>query len=95
LPPLLSWANNSDLPFWGADGADAAPGDFHEWLDLAGGPVVDVPKRLMVQGRQLYVYCQLEISICHVNNFFACNRRAAVRLQRLNNIVGCQCARLN
>jgi mannose/cellobiose epimerase-like protein (N-acyl-D-glucosamine 2-epimerase family) len=29
----------------------------HERLDLQGNPIHDVPKRLMVQGRQLYVYC--------------------------------------
>jgi mannose/cellobiose epimerase-like protein (N-acyl-D-glucosamine 2-epimerase family) len=56
LVPLQAWAKDTALPFWAAVGVDAARGGFHERLDLAGRPVVDVPKRLMVQGRQLYVY---------------------------------------
>lgn len=58
LPPLLDWTTNHALPFWGTVGVDAARGGFHERLDLLGQPVLDVPKRLMVQGRQLYVYSQ-------------------------------------
>jgi mannose-6-phosphate isomerase len=57
LPPLLVWIKNEALPFWGTTGVDAAHGGFHERLDLAGAPIIDVPKRLMVQGRQLYVFC--------------------------------------
>src|ERR1700758_1753163 len=56
LTPLLAWTKDTALPFWGTVGVDAARGGFHERLDLAGKPVVDVSKRLMVQGRQLYVY---------------------------------------
>jgi mannose/cellobiose epimerase-like protein (N-acyl-D-glucosamine 2-epimerase family) len=55
--PLAAWAKDTALPFWATVGVDAARGGFHERLDLAGQPVLDVPKRLMVQGRQLYVYC--------------------------------------
>lgn len=57
LPPLTSWIKNEALPFWGTVGVDHERGGFHERLDLAGHPILDVPKRLMVQGRQLYVYC--------------------------------------
>ena len=57
LPPLLSWLKNDALPFWGDVGLDRQRGGFHERLDLEGRPILDVPKRLMVQGRQLYVYC--------------------------------------
>jgi mannose-6-phosphate isomerase len=56
LKPVLSWMNNVALPFWGTAGVDGARGGFQESLDLDGRPIVDVPKRLMVQGRQLYVY---------------------------------------
>ena len=56
-PPLLSWMRNDALPFWGDAGVDRQRGGFHERLDFEGRPVLDVPKRLMVQGRQLYVYC--------------------------------------
>jgi mannose/cellobiose epimerase-like protein (N-acyl-D-glucosamine 2-epimerase family) len=57
LPPLLSWIKDDALPFWGTTGVDHMRGGFHERLDLEGRPILDVPKRLMVQGRQLYVYC--------------------------------------
>ena len=57
LPPVLAWTKNEALPFWGTIGVDATGGGFHERLDLAGAPITGVPKRLMVQGRQLYVFC--------------------------------------
>jgi mannose/cellobiose epimerase-like protein (N-acyl-D-glucosamine 2-epimerase family) len=56
LAPLLAWTKDTALPFWGTVGVDTARGGFHERLDLTGKPVLEVPKRLMVQGRQLYVY---------------------------------------
>jgi mannose-6-phosphate isomerase len=57
LEPLLAWTQDTALPFWATVGVDEKRGGFHERLDLAGKPVLDVPKRLMVQGRQLFVYC--------------------------------------
>jgi mannose/cellobiose epimerase-like protein (N-acyl-D-glucosamine 2-epimerase family) len=57
LEPLLAWTKETALPFWATAGVDTDRGGFHERLDLDGKPVLDVPKRLMVQGRQLYVYC--------------------------------------
>ena len=57
LPPLLDWFRTDALPFWGSVGVDWARGGFHERLDLDGRPLEQAPKRLMVQGRQLYVYC--------------------------------------
>src|SRR5262245_18465428 len=57
LPPVLDWMRNDALPFWGTAGVDLARGGFHERLDLDGRPLAQIPKRLMVQGRQLYVYC--------------------------------------
>jgi len=56
LRPLLAWTKDTALPFWGTVGVDHKRGGFHERLDLTGAPVLDVPKRLMVQGRQLFVY---------------------------------------
>jgi mannose/cellobiose epimerase-like protein (N-acyl-D-glucosamine 2-epimerase family) len=56
MAPLLSWTKEMALLFWGTVGVDHARGGFHERLDLHGAPVLHVPKRLMVQGRQLYVY---------------------------------------
>jgi mannose-6-phosphate isomerase len=57
LVPMLAWMKHRALPFWATVGADHIRGGFHERLDLQGRPILDVPKRLMVQGRQLYVYC--------------------------------------
>jgi mannose-6-phosphate isomerase len=57
LPPFLDWIRTDALPFWGSVGVDRARGGFHERLDLDGRPLEQAPKRLMVQGRQLYVYC--------------------------------------
>lgn len=57
LNPLLAWTRDTALPFWGTVGVDRKRGGFHERLDFGGKPVLDVPKRLMVQGRQLFVYC--------------------------------------
>ena len=57
LPAMLGWIRNEALLFWATVGVDSARGGFHERLDLEGRPILDVPKRLMVQGRQLYVYC--------------------------------------
>ena len=57
LPPFLDWIKTDALPFWGSSGVDWARGGFHERLDLDGRPIEQVPKRVMVQSRQLYVYC--------------------------------------
>src|SRR5262249_32306858 len=57
LSPLLDWMRDDALPFWGSAGVDLKRGGFHERLDLDGRPLPQVPKRLMVQARQLYVYC--------------------------------------
>lgn len=54
---FLNWVKSDCLPFWGSAGVDWNRGGFHERLDFAGRPVSDIPKRLMVQSRQLYVYC--------------------------------------
>jgi mannose/cellobiose epimerase-like protein (N-acyl-D-glucosamine 2-epimerase family) len=57
LAPVVTWTKETALPYWGTVGVDQARGGFHERLDLRGEPVLTVPKRLMVQGRQLFVYC--------------------------------------
>ncbi len=56
VAPVLTWTKQTALPFWGSVGVDEQRGGFHERLDLTGQPVLNAPKRLMVQGRQLYVY---------------------------------------
>jgi len=44
------------LPFWGTAGFDAARGSFVERVDFSGVPLPDVPRRAMVQARQIYVF---------------------------------------
>lgn len=61
LAPVLAWTKEVALPFWGTVGVDERTGGFHERLDLNGDPILRAPKRLMVQGRQLYVYSSAAI----------------------------------
>ena len=53
---LSTWFSDHALPLWGDAGYDAALGLFHERLDFAGRPLALLPRRLMVQCRQLYVF---------------------------------------
>src|SRR6516225_7753625 len=53
---LRAWLTEQALPFWAAAGFDREHGRFEEKLDLSGRPIRDVPARLMVQARQIYVY---------------------------------------
>ncbi len=55
--PWLEWLTESALPLWTSAGWDEGTGTFVERLDLAGRPLPDVPRRVMVQARQIYVMC--------------------------------------
>jgi mannose/cellobiose epimerase-like protein (N-acyl-D-glucosamine 2-epimerase family) len=44
------------LPLWATAGFDEAAGGFHERLQFSGEPIRDVPRRLLVQARQIVVY---------------------------------------
>ena len=50
-----NWLVECALPLWSTRGFDAGAGRFHERLDFSG-EAVDVPYRVMVQARQIYVY---------------------------------------
>ena len=50
------WTTGQALPFWASAGFDRVNGRFEERLSLRGGRITDVPLRLMVQARQVYVY---------------------------------------
>jgi len=52
---LERWLTDAALPRWWERGADHSRGGFHEALDAAGNRV-DLPRRLHVQARQVYVY---------------------------------------
>lgn len=56
VKPSLGWLRDRALPFWGTSGLDRVRGGFQERLTFEGKPVLDIPRRLMVQCRQLYVF---------------------------------------
>lgn len=51
------WLFDHALPLWREAGHDRDAGGFHDRLDLDGRPV-DLPKRVRVQARQIYVFGQ-------------------------------------
>jgi mannose-6-phosphate isomerase len=53
---LRDWFTGSALPLWIDRGWDRAAGGFYEHLDFAGEPILSVPRRLTVQGRQIFTY---------------------------------------
>ena len=55
---LVEWARTRALPFWAERGFDRTHGRFEERLSMDGGLLPDAPVRLMVQGRQIFVYAQ-------------------------------------
>jgi len=50
------WLAAKALPLWSSAGFDAERGQFHERLDGSGRPIGSVPRRAMVQARQIYVF---------------------------------------
>jgi mannose/cellobiose epimerase-like protein (N-acyl-D-glucosamine 2-epimerase family) len=53
---LKSWVVEEALPLWGEAGFDPARGGFVERLTFEGKPLLDTPRRAMVQARQIYVF---------------------------------------
>jgi len=53
---ISDWLRHAALPLWAEAGIDRAAGGFVERLDWVGAPVLDIPKRVRVQARQVYVY---------------------------------------
>ena len=51
----MRWLADSALPFWTTAGYSRSAGLFHECVGFDGRPLDQLSKRLMVQGRQLYV----------------------------------------
>jgi mannose/cellobiose epimerase-like protein (N-acyl-D-glucosamine 2-epimerase family) len=56
LRRLQSFVAEQALPLWATAGFDDAARCFHERLQFSGEPVRNVPRRLMVQARQIVVY---------------------------------------
>ena len=50
------WLLDRAFPLWSSAGFDAASGQFVEELSLAGEPRAMVPRRTLVQARQIYVF---------------------------------------
>lgn len=57
---LVAWGRDTALPFWLERGWDQQSGGFLEVVDLTGAPLVDTPRRVRVQARQIYVYARAE-----------------------------------
>jgi mannose-6-phosphate isomerase len=53
---LKAWMIGDALPFWSTRGFDRSSRLFEERLDFSGRPILEAPRRLMVQCRQLYVF---------------------------------------
>ncbi|AWB47214.1 mannose-6-phosphate isomerase [Gemmobacter aquarius] len=52
----IDWLCHQALPLWSDVGFDRRGGSFVERLSPQGAPLVDVPRRLMVQARQIHVF---------------------------------------
>lgn len=55
--PAGRWLREVALPLWIEVGWDAQNASFIEGLDFAGRPLSDMPRRTMVQARQIWVLC--------------------------------------
>ncbi|CAN2536334.1 Cellobiose+2-epimerase [Methylocapsa aurea] len=53
---IRDWAMHKALPLWASNGWDAEADAFVERLTLEGAPLLDAPRRAMVQARQIVVY---------------------------------------
>jgi mannose/cellobiose epimerase-like protein (N-acyl-D-glucosamine 2-epimerase family) len=61
LHRLRRFVTERALPLWAGAGFDASAQCFHERLTFSGEPVTDVPRRLMVQARQIVVYSRASL----------------------------------
>ncbi len=57
---LNEWLRTYALPLWWRAGADHARGGFHESLS-AHGAALDLPRRVRVQARQIYVFARVGV----------------------------------
>ncbi len=57
-----NWLRSSALPLWGTAGFDRERKIFFEQLDFEGKPVLDLPRRLMVQARQISVFASAALN---------------------------------
>ena len=57
---MEAWMREQALPLWAVSGFDAEAGRFEEGLTFDGRPRPEVPIRLLVQARQIFVYALAE-----------------------------------
>lgn len=57
-----TWLREAALPLWATRGFDARAGLFEEQLSFDGAPVLTVPRRVMVQCRQIAVFASAGLS---------------------------------
>ncbi|MDP3239329.1 MAG: AGE family epimerase/isomerase [Reyranella sp.] len=57
---MVSWMREQALPLWATSGFDAEAGRFEEGLTFGTEPRRQVPIRLLVQARQIFVYALAE-----------------------------------
>jgi len=72
---LESFVRQRSLPLWATSGFDKDARCFHERLDFNGEPIKDLPRRLMVQARQIVVYARSSLLGWH-NDSEQCAFRA-------------------
>lgn len=91
---LLDFVKSSALPCWAEGGICSQHGGAFEQLDLQGAPFADMPRRVRVQSRQIYVYAHAH----HlgwidgrqtVENCLSYMRRGALGDARLGERAGC------
>jgi mannose/cellobiose epimerase-like protein (N-acyl-D-glucosamine 2-epimerase family) len=61
LRRLSAFIAEKALPLWAGAGYDEKARCFHERLRFSGEPINDVPRRLMVQARQIVVYARAHL----------------------------------
>ncbi|WP_051949077.1 AGE family epimerase/isomerase [Methylosinus sp. PW1] len=63
---IRAWLKEKALPLWASNGWDERTSSFVERLSLTGAPLLETPRRAMVQARQIYTY-----SVAHRTGWFA------------------------
>ena len=65
---MAAWMREQALPLWAASGFDAEAGRFEEGLTFEREPRLQVPIRLLVQARQIFVFAVAERRQWHVGS---------------------------
>lgn len=62
---IRAWLKEKALPLWASNGWDERTNSFVERLSFRGAPLLDTPRRAMVQARQIYTF-----SVAHRAGWF-------------------------